>query len=194
VLGRVFVLAGRRRRHPFLAALLCTLGSLVAVQGAASAASGMPEVRIASGSIGATVKWTASVRRGLGASGASQPCIRTELGAVSNRAVLGTETLCGPVEEAQIVEADSAGSGDSERTVLGLAFPSRARTVRLWIAGRPARQIPLQRLSAFKAQKAGVIRFRFAVIGLAGPFCLRRFDALDGEGRVVSDGRQPPCE
>jgi hypothetical protein len=181
-----------RRATGLVCALLVftVLGGMGVALGAASRSS-PPRAELARGSVG-SFGWSAFVSRGPGAGGAFRPCIQTRLDQSATGAVFGKATVCGAPGQAPIVTANSVGEGMGERAVLALVFPRRATSVRLWLQGHAVRTIPLEVLSEAKARKTGVAQFRFAVIGVAGPFCVQRFIAMDQRGAPVGEGA-PGC-
>jgi len=121
-----------------------------------------------------------------------EPCIKVAAGEGSE-AEYATQRACMPLDVEPRMNGMSSGVAEETRTVLGMAFPRRVRSVRLWLEGRKSRHIRLRLLSVEQAAIAGVVRFRYAAKGLAGPFCLRRMATYGAAGRLLEIGPRYEC-
>jgi hypothetical protein len=149
------------------------------------------EVRLAHGAIG-SYRWSVWVHRGSDAGGGRRPCVGTVLGPVAAPGA-ASATICGSLSPAPILLANSTGSGDAERTILAAAFSRKVVQLRLWLRGRGRRNIELSLIGARQARAAGVARFRFAAIPIAGSYCLTRFQGLDAAGNVLHPSVPKGC-
>ncbi|HVQ57314.1 MAG TPA: hypothetical protein VMS60_00250 [Solirubrobacterales bacterium] len=159
--------------------------------------SEVPELMLGSGSMGA-FNWAVFAGRD-GESGSPRyPCITLAMDdGVENNEGTSTARTCASLD------ADpprfvprliiSSGAGEETRTVLGLAFPSHVRSVRLWLDNRGSKRISLRRLNPEQAAFAGLSRFRYAAEGIEGPFCLRRLATYDASGDVLEMGLRQDC-
>lgn len=152
------------------------------------------DVRLDHGVLG-SYAWSIGVHRGLGPEGDSHPCLVATSGPATSGSMrpISRLSLCGSLNGSQIVVSNSSGNGADERTVLGLAFGQDVRSVRIWLLGRRSRILRLALLGRSQARKAHVERFRYAALGLAGDFCLRRFTTYDSDGRLMDPGRNMGC-
>ena len=171
-------------------AIVALLLSLTTVA-APYAANGEPLlVQLKHGALRST-RWAVFAQRDDGSGAARQPCLTAALGTrgkeLSNRL-----QICGSLA-APLVVSNSSGVGPSERTVLGMAFARNTVSVRLWLRGRASRLIPMELLSRRQARATGLARFRYAALGIAGPFCLRRFAAYDRAGRLLFASPATSC-
>jgi hypothetical protein len=175
-------------RHAMFAFLVIVSALLMASY---SSAEDGGEVQIGKGRVGSS-SWSLEVYRGDGRHGGTSPCIVTTLkppppGFVSRL------TICGSLKGSQILNANSAGVGVDEETVLGFAFSPDVVSVRLWLAGRRSRIINLSMLGRNQARRASVDPLRYGVATFVGNYCLERFAAYDAAGRVTRASSKFGC-
>lgn len=121
------------------------------------------------------------------------PCIKVATGEGPGTEYGTTQRTCIPLDVEPKLNGMSSGVAEGTRTVLGMAFPQRVRSVRLWLEGRKSRRIRLRLLSPEQAAFAGVVRFRYAAEGIAGPFCLRRMATYGVAGKLLQTGPRYEC-
>lgn len=139
-------------------------------------------------------KWWVTTHREDGHSAGRRPCLDVSIGRKPVR--LGDvpiNSICGAVEPIPNVIGVSAGPMVGERSVFAMAFGLRARRAVVDLGPRGRRSLSLVKLSDKRAQDARIEPFRFAVIALAGPFCVRRIMTYDHRGAKVSDGGPTGC-
>jgi hypothetical protein len=142
------------------------------------------DVQVAQGTVGSYF-WALSIHRGQGMLGGVRPCLIAGLASGQLRSSGSRLTLCGLIEGSQILVANSIGDGAAERTVLGMAFRSDVVEVRLLLHGQRVKKLQLSLLSPLQAKRARVRQFRYAAIGVGGPYCLKGFSAYDATHRLV---------
>lgn len=144
----------------------------------------VPEVRLGHGSIG-DYRWAVFAGRESRSGSPRRPCITVASGGAPGSDTSGASTVCGSLTFLPTLLSSSDNVGKRMRTVLGMAFAPRVRSVRLWLRGRGSRLIRLKRLSARQSAKAGLMRFRYATRAFAGTFCLQRFAYYDAAGDLI---------
>jgi hypothetical protein len=171
------------RRALFLAiAGIALLG--VSVSDGRAAESDVPEVRLGHGSIG-NYRWAVFAGRESQSGSPRRPCITVASAGAPGADTSIAPTVCGAVVFLPTLLSSSENVGKRMRTVLGMAFAPKVRSVRLWLRGRGSRLIRLKRLSARQSAKAGLMRFRYAARAFAGTFCLQRFAYYDAAGDLI---------
>lgn len=174
---------------------LSVLGSMLILAGSVQADSGPREVRLGGGGAEG-FSWTVALRRGDSGQAASRPCldvfvsIRRQPGDWSASRL----AVCGSVMEAPLIVANSEGEGGRQRTAIGMAFPSRVRSVRLFLQGRRSRMIRLSKLDSARRHRAGVMPLNYATAGFAGLFCLVRVVSYAANGTVLDGGHGHECQ
>lgn len=94
-----------------------------------------------------------------------------------------------------VVVTDSAGSGKRKVTVVGVLGARRVDRVRLEIAGGKRRSLRVKPVGSMKAARARVARsFRFAVVVLRGPACVRGYSAYRDDGTRVFVSQAHECD
>ncbi|MGB8361349.1 MAG: hypothetical protein WCE80_08130, partial [Acidimicrobiia bacterium] len=152
----------------------------------------VPEALLGNGSIGG-FQWAVFAGRESKSSSTRRPCIKVATGEGLVAEYDSTARTCGSLGKKPPSLIISSGKGVKTRTVLGMAFPRRVRSVRLWMEGMKSRRIRLRRLNAKQASFAGLIRFRFAAQAIAGRFCLRRFATYDASGNPLEISPRMRC-
>lgn len=156
----------------------------------------VPELTLGSGSAGA-FNWAVFVGRDGESGSPRRPCITVAMGEGAEDQYTSTARTCASLDAhpPRFVPRliISSGTGEGTRTVLGLAFLPRVRSVRLWLDSRGPMRIPLRRLSRKQAVFAGLSRFRYAARAIKGPFCLRRLATYDASGDVLEMGPRQRC-
>jgi hypothetical protein len=152
----------------------------------------VPETLLGSGSIGG-FRWAVFAGLDGAAPDPRRPCIKVATGEGSEIGHGTTQRSCMPLDVEPKLNGMSTGVAEETRTVLGMAFPQRVRSVRLWLEGRKSRRIWLKLLSAEQAEFAGLTRFRYAAEGIAGPFCLRRVATYGVSGKLLAIGPRYEC-
>jgi hypothetical protein len=139
--------------------------------------------------------WQVAVHRSPGPNGTRRPCLdaSSETRAASGGWSGSRFSLCGVLSQAPILIGKSAGSGQTERTLLAFAYPVNVVAVKIWLGRRGARRIGLDLLSEAQAQRAKVDRFRYLAVNFAGRFCLTRVVSFDARGHVVDPGTRKEC-
>jgi hypothetical protein len=151
------------------------------------------EVRVDHGSIGA-YRWAVFIGRGEGTSGRRRPCLKVGFERVPRGMSPTYLSVCGSPLESPLLVSNSSGRGVDERTIVGMAFPRRVSSVRIWLEGRRSRLIALRTVGAEQAAIAQVIRFRYAALAVAGTFCFDRYRMFDSAGRSLSTRPVMPCQ
>jgi hypothetical protein len=152
----------------------------------------VPETLLGSGSIGG-YRW--AVFAGLDGESPDprRPCIKVATGEGEETGYGTTQRMCIPLDVEPKLNGMSTGVAEETRTVLGMAFPRRVRSVRLWLEGRGSRLVRLRLLNTEQAAFAGLTQFRYAAEGIAGPFCLRRVATYGAGGRRLATGPRYEC-
>jgi len=172
---------------------ILVLGLLATLQLGAGVSSGyesepeppaVPEALLGSGTIGG-FRWAVSAGRKSETASPRRPCVKVATGEGTVSEYESTARTCVSLSTDPNLFAISSGKGEATRTVFGLAFPQRVRSVRMWLEGRGSRRIPLALLAPEQATVAGLSRFRFAAGAIAGPFCLRRSATYDASGDLL---------
>jgi hypothetical protein len=104
-----------------------------------------------------------------------------------------TARTCVSLGTAPTFLAISSGQGEATRTVFGMAFPQRVRSVRMWLDGRGNRRVSLALLAPEQAAATGLARFRFAAGAIQGRFCLRRSATYDASGDLLEISPRMAC-
>jgi hypothetical protein len=180
---------------------ILVLGLLVTLQLGVDVSSGyeiepeppaLPEVLLGSGTIGG-FRWAVSVGRESESASPRRPCVKVATGEGTVFEYDSTARTCVSLGTDPNLFAMSSGQGEATRTVFGLAFPQRVRSVRMWLEGRGSRRISLALLSPEQAAAAGLSRFRFAAGAIEGPFCLRRSATYDASGDLLELSPRRAC-
>ncbi len=101
--------------------------------------------------------------------------------------------VCGAVTSVPTLINFSIGQGKAERTVIAMAVGVNVRRVLVNLGSRGRRRIRPKLLPVKVAKKLDLERFRFAVIPLVGPHCLRRILGTEADGEVVVDKSYRDC-
>jgi len=152
----------------------------------------VPEALLGSSAIGA-FRWAVSVGRESESAGPRRPCVKIATGEGTVAEYESTARTCVSLGTAPTFLAISSGQGDATRTVFGMAFPQRVRSVRMWLDGRGSRRVSLALLAPEQAAATGLSRFRFAVGAIEGPFCLRRSGTYDASGDLLELSPRMAC-
>lgn len=139
--------------------------------------------------------WTVSTHRSAyGADARIRPCLDI---LIAQRIYTSYEAskfeACGGVTSTPTLINFSAGSGKKERTVIAMALGAKVQRVLVDLGSRGMRRMRPRLLPRVTAKELGLERFRFAVIALAGPHCLRRVLGTEGDGAVAFDKRFRNC-
>ncbi|HET7455613.1 MAG TPA: hypothetical protein VFJ76_08835 [Solirubrobacterales bacterium] len=152
----------------------------------------VPEALLGSGTIGA-FRWAVSVGRESESASPGRPCVKLATGEGTLAEYESTVRACVSLSTTPNVLGVSSGQGEATRTVFGMAFPKRVRSVRIWLDGRGSRRIPLALLAPDQAAATGLSRFRFAAGAIEGPFCLRRSGTYDASGNLLKLSPRMAC-
>lgn len=179
--------------------LLATASVLLSMNSASGAQELGPHVvRLAAGRV-AQFRWAANVSRADRSANSTHLCLSIGLerpGARQHADPLEIPVEareCGIVTQRPIVSWVVDEIDSPHITLLAMAFSSMVDSVSLDIAGRRSRTVELSQLSAAKARKAGVVRFRFLPVALAGPVCIHRLLGRSSSGRVLYDSGPLGC-
>lgn len=143
-----------------------------------------------------TFRWNVLAGRDRRQSNARRPCIQTEIQPQETSPVTGVSfrtTRCGSLASTPIVSALKTDLKSVRAIVLAMAFPSSVSRVVIHAAGHKKYSVKLRSLSRFKATKARIVPFNFAVKAFAGNFCLTRFLAQSRNGQVLEDSGPMTC-
>lgn len=153
----------------------------------------LPQAILGQGAIG-TYRWVVTTFRDRGTNGSRRPCIDVSISPPPSPFGIATsDQTCRSLASIPNLMSASIGEGPDEATVLALAFQPSVVRVRLTLEHHGTQYISLRLLSIPAAVKAQVVRYRYAIRALPGPFCLRRFAAFDRYGRLASKSGLMGC-
>ena len=177
-----------------IAMVLCLASAITLAAGQERFDSSVPEVQLKAGSIG-SYHYTVKSHRGLGSTGSTQPCISNGFGLGEGTQGRPTKlTICGMlVPNGLVLASAKKGGGRKEVTILTMVFERSVHQVHLSLSGQPDQNVSLKLLSTGKAKKAGLRRYRYAVLAFSGPYCLSHITGFNQRGAVVIDTTEMSC-